>query len=186
MGRRPKEIDRKQFENLCGLQCTHEAKKQRRLLGINVRGKTAKVTRRPCVYRYIDADDGIVKYVGIVYKNSLDKRIQDHYYTDDWCFGKRWTIEYFECDTRSEAEAFESHLISLYGSDKYYNKAKSNWGINRFLPDVEKLWKVAETSDFSDQETLEAALLFRLFLRNKEIEKARKIYEFFEFSELRG
>lgn len=155
MGRRPKEIDQKQFENLCGLQCTHEAKKQRRLFGI-------------------------------VYKNSLDKRIQDHYYTDDWCFGKRWTIEYFECDTRSEAEAFESHLISLYGSDKYYNKAKSNWGINRFLPDVEKLWKVAETSDFSDQETLEAALLFRLFLRNKEIEKARQIYQFFEFSELRG
>lgn len=28
MGRRPKEIDQKQFENLCGLQCTHEAKKK--------------------------------------------------------------------------------------------------------------------------------------------------------------
>nr|DAU65966.1 MAG TPA: hypothetical protein [Caudoviricetes sp.] len=43
MGRRPKEIDQKQFENLCGLQCTYEAKKQRRLLGIKEIEKARKI-----------------------------------------------------------------------------------------------------------------------------------------------
>ena len=76
------------------------------------------------VYRYIDADDNKIKYVGIVYGKSLGEWITAHASQDDWRYKGNWRIEYFECETRSEAEAFESHLIALYKTYEYYNKAK--------------------------------------------------------------
>lgn len=137
---------------------------------------------KPCVYRYIDTSDNKIKYVGIVYKRNLAKRLQDHMYQDDWCRKSNWIIEYFECENKSEAEAFESHLISLYGSNNYFNKSKSNWGINRFLPDVESWWKPANVYGFENYETLQASILFRTLLRNGEIEKAKEMLNLFEFS----
>ena len=91
---------------------------------MNLRVSDFAKTGKPCVYRYIDKKDGIVKYVGIVYKQSLQKRIQDHLYNDEWCKNGNWKIEYFECETKSEVEAFEAHLIALYKTEKYFNKVE--------------------------------------------------------------
>lgn len=93
------------------------------------------------VYRYRDNTDGIIKYVGIVYGNTrtLEMRCNEHLLNDEWC-NTNFTIEYIteDIDNRSEAECFESHYISLYGTDKYFNKTKLGWGINKYLPDREK------------------------------------------------
>ena len=156
----------------------------KRRIRMNLRVSDFAKTGKPCVYRYIDKKDGIVKYVGIVYKQSLQKRIQDHLYNDEWCKNGNWKIEYFECETKSEVEAFEAHLIALYKTEKYFNKVKSGWGINRFLPDVENWWKPATIDVFEDDEVLKMAVLFRNLLRNGEIEKAKKIFELFEFNGL--
>ena len=60
----------------------------------------------------------IVKYIGIVHNNNrtLEQRIKEHA-KDKWYIGKDWMIEYVKLATRSEAEAFESHYISKYGTD---------------------------------------------------------------------
>lgn len=96
------------------------------------------------IYRYIDNEDKIIKYVGIVWsKNrSLKQRINEHKHYDKWCKNKEFTIEYIEENiiTRTDAEYFESHYISLYGTDKYYNEKKSGWGISSFLPNRENDW----------------------------------------------
>lgn len=136
---------------------------------------------KPCVYRYIDTEDGIIKYIGIVYKSDLEKRIMDHAYRDEWCIGKNWEIQYFECENRSEVEAFEAHLIALYETWRYYNKVKATWGINKYLPRVEGWWKSANATQFVDYETIEMMIAFRKLLRNKEIDKARAMFEIFEF-----
>lgn len=79
---------------------------------------------------------------GTVYNNNrtLEQRIKEHA-KDKWYIGKDWMIEYVKLATRSEAEAFESHYISKYGTDKYYNKAKANWGINGFLAEDMIVWE---------------------------------------------
>ena len=95
------------------------------------------------VYRYVDKNDGIIKYVGIVFgkTRTLKQRIKEHE-KDVWYQSGDWKIEYIteQIDSRSEAEAFESHYISLFGTDRFFNKAKVGWGINKYLPD--------RTSDF--------------------------------------
>lgn len=90
------------------------------------------------IYRYIDLNDDVIKYIGIVFGNTrtLAKRVKEH--QKDWWYPNGvWRIEYITemIDSRSEAEAFESHYISLYNTDKYYNKAKAGWGVNKYLPD---------------------------------------------------
>lgn len=150
---------------------------------INVRrGNTGNT--RPCVYRYIDTEDGKIKYVGIVYKADLSKRIADHSYNDEWCIGKNWEVQYFECANRSEVEAFEAHLIALYETWRYYNKVKATWGINKYLPDVEDWWKTANVTPFADYETLQMSVLIRQLIRNGEIEKAKFLIDLFEFVEV--
>jgi len=106
-----------------------------------------------CVYRYIDITDGIIKYVGVVHKGDLRKRLCVHSSRDKWKLKGVWKIQYIQLRNRSEVEAYESHLISLYGTDKYYNKSKKGWGVNRFLPDVEAQWKDYEEENFADRET---------------------------------
>ena len=97
-------------------------------------GTTRKETEKTlCVYRYTDIEDEQIKYVGIVRKGKLSNRLQSHETDDEWCKNRGWFIEYFDCDTQSEAEAFEAHLIALYGTDKYYNVKKAGWGINKYL-----------------------------------------------------
>lgn len=96
-----------------------------------------------CVYRFIDQQDGLVKYIGIVFgKNrSLKQRTAEHLRYDKWCNKKSWIVEYLEVSNRSEAESLESHFISLYQTGKYYNKAKNDWGINKIISTSELHWK---------------------------------------------
>jgi len=97
------------------------------------------------IYRYTDLADGIIKYVGIVWgkTRSLQQRINEHERNDEWCFVRRWKIEYIEIgiNNRTEAEFFESHFISLYGTDKYFNVKKSDWGTSDLVPFTEDNWK---------------------------------------------
>lgn len=111
------------------------------------------------IYRYIDCADNQIKYVGIVWgrTRSLQQRIREHSYFDAWCKTSKWIIEYYASNiiTRTDAEFYESHLISLYGTDKYFNKSKSGWGISHFLPVIpDEEWKEYTGSDpnisFSD------------------------------------
>ena len=97
------------------------------------------------VYRYTDIDDGIIKYVGIVWSENrtLNQRIKEHSQNDVWCRDKEWEIEYIceDINSRTDAEYFEAHYISLYGTDKYFNERKSGWGVSSFLPNRENDWK---------------------------------------------
>ena len=120
---------------------------------------------KPCVYRYIDTTDNVVKYVGIVHESKLEKRLLAHANNDKWALNGCWKVEYFECENRSEAEAFESHLIALYGTHKYYNKAKANWGVNKYLPDVESWWKTAQLPKFNDMGILHFSIIVRKLIR---------------------
>lgn len=95
------------------------------------------------IYRYVDINDKVIKYVGIVFGNTrtLERRIKEH--EKDWWYPKGvWKVEYIteEIDSRSEAEAFESHYISLFHTEMYYNRSKAGWGINKFLPDRTNDW----------------------------------------------
>lgn len=103
------------------------------------------------VYRYIDPEDNIIKYVGIVYgeTRTLQQRINEHKKYDNWCKNKKWIIEYIESDisTRTDAEYFESHYISLYRTDKWFNSSKSGWGISNFLPDKSDEWLIYDKNN---------------------------------------
>ena len=138
-----------------------------------------------CVYRYVDKNDGIVKYVGIVYNSTLERRIAVHKSMDPWALGGNWRIEYFECESRAEVEAFEAHLIALYGTDKYYNKAKKSWGINRFLPDVEGWWNVAEETTFEDKLTWKLSLTIKALIKRKMYKEVRELLDEFVVIEVR-
>ena len=100
---------------------------------------TKKGIEHPYVYRYIDKRDNKTKYVGIVYRGNFKDRIARHK-KDLWNGDSEWKIQYFQAGNRSEAEAIESHLIALYETNKHYNVAKSNWGINSYLPSFEDRW----------------------------------------------
>lgn len=49
------------------------------------------------------------------------------------------------------------------------------------LPRVEGWWKSANATQFVNYETIEMMIAFRKLLRNKEIDKARAMFEIFEF-----
>jgi len=148
---------------------------------MNARTKKENAPSNPCVYRYIDMRDNTIKYVGIVRKAALEKRIMQHSYVDEWCKNGVWKVEYFECETQSEVEAFEAHLIELYGTWKYFNKVKAHWGINRFLPDVEMWWKPFCESAFADIETLNFSLLIRKAIRDGNVKIARELLKMVDF-----
>lgn len=88
------------------------------------------------IYRYIDTSDNIIKYIGIVCRdtdNALEKRIYEHSYNDSWCQGKSWKIEYITVPTKNDAHALEGHFIALYGTNRWYNKAKTTLGLLSFV-----------------------------------------------------
>jgi hypothetical protein len=103
-----------------------------------------KLDNEYCVYRYIDMSDGTIKYVGIVCNGTVANRHKAHS-KEEWYVDGQYLVEYIVVNNRSEAEAIESHLISLYGTDQYYNKAKTGWGINALLP-TEFDWKPVITT----------------------------------------
>lgn len=135
------------------------------------------------VYRYIDKTDNVIKYVGISHKDGFKGRIYSHQSQDTWKHEGAWKIEFFECENKSEAEAFESHLISLYGTDKYYNKMKAGWGLNQYLPDIEDRWTIAEDSCFTDVETVKAALIIRDLIRRGYREEALQLLDCIDYKE---
>ena len=85
-----------------------------------------------CVYRYLDVDDEKIKYVGICNNGTLSNRHRGHM-NDEWFRNGNFICEYIQYQNRSETEAMESHLISVYGTDKYYNKSKTGWGEISFI-----------------------------------------------------
>ena len=87
------------------------------------------------VYRYIDNRDGIVKYIGVVCRNTddcLQKRIYEHSKNDLWCQGTSWKVQYITVKTKNDALALEGHFICLYGTDKWFNKSKTTLGLLSF------------------------------------------------------
>lgn len=62
--------------------------------------------------------------------------VREHYTYDEWTQNIEWRIEYFEIQngTRTDVEFLEAHLISLYRTDKWFNKSKAGWGISSYLP----------------------------------------------------
>lgn len=101
----------------------------------------------PCVYRYTDKADNIIKYVGIVWsdRRSLEQRIKEHSKEEKFQ-GHNWEIEYIDCEGRSrtDTEYLEAHYISLYQTYKYLNSGKSNWGVSQIISDNENEWKQYE------------------------------------------
>lgn len=124
-----------------------------------------------CVYRYTDLEDGIIKYVGIVWSENrtLKQRVKEHATNDDWCKNKSWLIEFIEenINSRTDAEYFEAHYISLYETDKWFNQKKSGWGKSSFLPE-RKDWKVYAHSSYS---------VPAVMLLDKEIEVEKELLE---------
>lgn len=103
------------------------------------------------IYRYTDLSDNIIKYVGIVWGKSRTLKQRIHEHKKEWWYkNTSWKIEYInaDIDSRTDAEYFESHYISLYGTDKYFNSAKSGWGVSKYLPDREKEWRCYKEEDF--------------------------------------
>ena len=99
------------------------------------------------VYRYIDCMDGIVKYVGIT-SRALSQRVKEHETQDSWVqTTKGWEIDYFYVDTKSQSEAWESHLIATYKTYEWFNKAKSTWGVIREFNRITPQWKVYSSGD---------------------------------------
>lgn len=90
------------------------------------------------LYVYKDKSNGIIKYVGRT--KNLKQRIAQHS-NEEKFKGFDWEISYIECSSISQADALESHFISLYHTDLWLNEAKSGWGI---IPEFENIalnWK---------------------------------------------
>lgn len=106
------------------------------------------------VYRYIDLIDNIIKYVGVVWSpnRTLLQRLIEHERNDEWCKKGSYRIEYIteNITTRTDAEYFESHFVSLYRTDNYYNKSKAGWGISSYLPNRENDWVEFDQSIFEE------------------------------------
>lgn len=100
------------------------------------------------VYRYTDIADGIVKYVGIVSSENrtLLQRVKEHQTYDDWCNGSQWKIEYLEINNKTDCEGLESHFISLYETDKWYNTRKTGWGVSNIYSMFNWKWEEFEYS----------------------------------------
>ena len=99
------------------------------------------------VYRYINKETKQIEYIGIVYsdKKILLDRMVEHSKEEKFQ-DKEWKIQYFECENRSVAEAWESHLIEKYETYKYLNVCKKGWGLNPYIPNDEDLWQ-----DFTEE-----------------------------------
>lgn len=141
------------------------------------------------VYRYRDIKDGIIKYVGIVWSTDdiggLYKRIKQHSNYDYWAGLHEWQIEYIEegIKTRTDAEYFESHYVSLFDTGNWYNKSKVGWGISCYLPDRSD-WKILDISRINNKfsigiEQHDKELLFTVYnLVNRNFRK-RKVNKYF-------
>lgn len=95
------------------------------------------------VYRYVDLNDYKTKYIGITYEkkgNGLRRRCLDHFKNDVWSHGK-FHVGYIQVATKTDAEFLEAFFIAEYRTDKYFNKAKANWGGSRFVKANQFRWQ---------------------------------------------
>ena len=88
------------------------------------------------VYRYVDKNDRYTKYIGIT--SNLSARVSQH--KNDALANGQWDIWYCDGLSRTEAEMFESHFIYLFGTREYYNRAKVDQGLSRYMPE-DVMWK---------------------------------------------
>lgn len=136
----------------------------------------------PIVYRYTDLDDNIVKYIGIVTSKNktrtLEDRIKEHYTKHEWAYGN-FKIDYFTVASRTDAEAFESHLISFYKTYLYYNKAKADWGLSQYLPNV-NCWThyITYYKNFSKDKNREPVKVYNHKVQNLNHIKHYKIFKY--------
>lgn len=97
-----------------------------------------------CVYRYRDMWTNEIHYVGIVWSNTrkIDTRISEHYKNDQWCTDGCYIVETLDVpiSSRTDAEYYEAHYISLYDTGKFYNKNKVGFGTSNIIPDNEDKW----------------------------------------------
>lgn len=105
----------------------------------------------PIVYRYTDLSDNTVKYIGIITgrKNKcLEERLREHRKKNEWSKG-HYKIDFFVVNSRTDAEAYESHLIEKYNTQDYYNKAKTGWGLSDYLPEQKWVHYVTYDGEFT-------------------------------------
>lgn len=122
----------------------------------------------PIVYRYTDLNDDTVKYIGIITgtKNRcLEERLREHNKKNEWSEG-HYKIDFFAVNNRTDAEAYESHLIAKYNTQNYYNKAKTGWGISDYLPEQKWVHYVTYNGKFSMDKS-------RMKIENDEIKRAK-------------
>ena len=89
----------------------------------------------PYVYRYIDLDKCEVVYIGKVTKykdfctDPLLARHKQHT-REEWYKGAEQNIvmQFVEVDSNTDADIFETWLISYYDTGQLVNKAKTEWG----------------------------------------------------------
>ena len=94
----------------------------------------------PFVYKYVGKSDNKPKYVGISKtEKTLQSRINAHY-KDPWYWDDRWEIYVLEVDTQCDAEMLEGHFIAMYGTEEFYNKAKTGWGVCSYLKSTTFKW----------------------------------------------
>lgn len=110
------------------------------------------------VYRYTDLKDNQIKYVGIVYGNTrtLTRRVYEHKLYDEWCKNGNYKIEYIKMPihTRTDAEFLESHFISLYKTDRFYNIKKKGWGVSKLISEQEFKWELYKGDEERVYETV--------------------------------
>ena len=115
----------------------------------------------PYVYKYTDKTDNKVKYVGLIKADSnFPYRFRQHY-KDWWHSEGDWSISYTEVSSRTDAEALEAHLIEYYKTTQFYNRAKTGWGLSKYLPDPNDLdWQTVESKDDGEDLDSSAAALW--------------------------
>lgn len=92
------------------------------------------------VYKYVDRNDGDIKYVGLVnVGKSLTQRIKQHEH-ENW-YHDNFDIYYSELNSKTDCEFVEAHLIEYYHTYEYYNKAKSHWGESKYIDATKLKWK---------------------------------------------
>lgn len=96
--------------------------------------RRVKKVNNPKVYKYTNKKTNEIDYIGIVWSadRELKKRIKEHSKYDDMGLD-RYEVHYFNVETKADAEVWEGHLITYYGTQARLNKSKANWGLCTFL-----------------------------------------------------
>lgn len=136
-----------------------------------------------CVYRYKDMWTNEIHYVGIVWSKTrtLNDRVREHYKNEEWCRSGCYVVESLDVPvtSRTDAEFYEAHYISLYNTGEFYNKRKANMGISSLIPDNEDKWKYHSVSfPVSTEDKKRFKQIYTNIIDSKELEN----FDYFNFS----